>query len=65
MLCKQQTSILLHILLMVVLTISKKLKSRSSLRISENGTSGLLATLPELSHRTLMRQQMDIYQEDH
>jgi hypothetical protein len=40
MLCKQQMSILLHILLMVVFTISKRLKFHSSLLILGNGTRG-------------------------
>ena len=51
MLCKLLTSILLHILLMVVHTISKRLKSPNNLQTLVNGTNGSLDISLKKKHK--------------
>ena len=63
MLSKLQTSISPRTLLMEVLTISRRLKSHSSLLISENGMSGLSAILKKITKMILNQWSLNIFLE--
>ena len=60
MLNKQQASILPHILLKAVWSISKRVKSLSNLQTLLNGTNGLLAISQVDRHRMPSKQQTSI-----